>query len=73
MNNFRGHNFIQIDNTIRIYGIHQTDLMCLNCGICVNHKFNIIFVKNNLAIDTNNNINDYELNCNELIIKQLLE
>ena len=74
-NNTNGHNFISIPLFIQVKykRIIDGDQMCSNCGICVNYKYFILNVFDGTARDTINHINDYELSCNEILIKNLLE
>ncbi len=74
MTNSRDHEFKPILITIKEkYGLNASDKMCDKCGIVINKEYRIVNIKHGIAIDSLIFINDYELNCNEIMIKQLLE
>lgn len=70
-----GHNFIPAPFTVKMkYGLVAGDKMCKDCGIIIN-EYDCIVSKNRHGNfrDTLKHISKYELNCNEIMIKQLLE
>lgn len=71
---FSGHDFCAIENAIKEkYGLINSDKICNKCGIVVNSKFFIVNTKNGNVFDPLVYIENYELNCNEIMIKRLLE
>ena len=67
---FKGHSFVPISLEMKMkYGLISSDKICNHCGIVVNHTYFIIYTdwRNSVRIDK------YELNCNEVMIKRLLE